>query len=187
MRSKHTLALLLILLVVSVPVGLYVHQHNKLESAWESVNQAAVRLESSIQYEPAIVVRTKMAELDAALNNYKTVKEGLLVGRFEKGNDGKFQDLEQTLSHLSIGLKESSHDRMQIVEEDWPPFKVDTFPADDLHRYCSEGKLYILISELGAREYFGGAANPIKVTGRRERRGDLKSCGGGGSRTPRPY
>jgi hypothetical protein len=148
MRNKPVLGLLFLLLVVLLLVGLYVHQHNKLQSAWESVAQAAVRLESSIQYEPVIVLRTKMAELDAALKHYKSVKESSLAGRLEKQNDGGVKAMELALRHLSLGLEEQSQEQIRIFEENWSSFDVDSFPTEDLQRLCAEGKLYVLSSDL---------------------------------------
>jgi hypothetical protein len=58
------LALFVCLAVVLLVVGGATYQLHRYAAAWDAVEQAASRLDSSIQYEPVITMRAKMADLD---------------------------------------------------------------------------------------------------------------------------
>jgi hypothetical protein len=64
--------LLLIAAMVMIGVGLadYGHYYFKRQADWEEVQNAAIRVDSGLRHEALIALRSKVADLDAALTHY---------------------------------------------------------------------------------------------------------------------
>jgi hypothetical protein len=90
-------------LIVLLFLGSGCSSKSSADSDWEEVQKAATRVESGIRLETLIALRSKVADLDAAVANYVRVHGGQQNQRVRSINQA-VEALEWAMDHQTIGL-----------------------------------------------------------------------------------
>lgn len=106
-------------------------------AAWQEVNRTLRRLESSIKYEPKILLRSKMADFDAAVQEYGSTTAYPFLGRFATDTN-RISECEGALYHLRAALEGEPPE--VVYQAQWPAYGIDRLPAEYIERACSVGK-----------------------------------------------
>lgn len=131
---------LLFALVVLAAIGWYAKSGLDRRNDWEEVSRAAARVESGVRHETLIALRSKVADLDAAVNNYARL-EGLRDGNRVAAIHNAIDALEWAIEN----------EKTQIVRDGTQGFE---FYAARLYLHvepsCSEqnGEIYLTGPEL---------------------------------------
>lgn len=159
------IALSVCLVVILLVVGGATYQLHRYAAAWDAVENAASRLDSSIQYEPVITMRAKMADLDVALNHYKSLKPPRVVSRLIQ--HGKTIDhCSAVLSDLARGLDWNTPE-FNLYQDQWDAFGVRGFSSEEVYRACDKGKLVVSSSSLAQAYRLRGIRELVTLTGSR--------------------
>jgi hypothetical protein len=151
--------------VVLLVVGVATYQLHGYAAAWDAVEKAASRLDSSIQYEPVITMRAKMADLDVALNHYKSLKPPKVVSKLIQ--HGKTIDqYAAVLSDLARGLDWNTPE-FNLYQSQWDAFGVRGFSSEELYPACDKGKLVVFSSSFAQAYKLRGIRDLVTLTGSR--------------------
>jgi len=105
---------------------------------WKQVDQALARLKASAENEPVMMLRSRMAELDLALEEYRRSGSGI-----DRYSEGRVRHADAALWWLREVLGEPARNR-RIKERDWAIYKVHKLGADEIERKCGrDGILYV--------------------------------------------
>ena len=173
-------------LAVALSLGLIFYKYSVDEAAWQRAQDAIVRLRSGMQYESLLMVRTRLADADAAVEDY--VSQWRV---FPMNHQSLLQAAHTGISYSSEALDWSTRPASEN--------SLDTDPADaqllsryldvstSLPRWCENGQLafdprvvaadfrvygdyYLELSEGKNREKLHGSELPLNADR------ELKGC-----------
>ncbi|MBI1955942.1 MAG: hypothetical protein HYS38_06065 [Acidobacteria bacterium] len=95
-----------------------------------------MRLESSLRHEPILTVRSKIADLDAAVNWY-------VKNRPERSETPPVQAIRRAIQHLEYALETPQEE--QVTAPDWSKYGIESLAPQFVNRKCSldTGLLYV--------------------------------------------
>lgn len=96
-KTRIGIATVVALFLISAGAFLYKYESDK--TAWSEVQSKLIRLDSGLQYEPIVLLRSKLADADASSKEYSLHKH-----IFPPRNTQRISDAEQAISYLDAAL-----------------------------------------------------------------------------------
>jgi hypothetical protein len=136
-------AILLLICFATVLAGVLGFVLYRRAADWEEVERSAMRLEAGFRHEAVIMVRSKMADLDAAVNRY--VQRGT-----NRGGERRVLAVGRALEHAETGLADLP-ERVYDHGRSWSTLQIGELRRD-VSLTCSEreGILYANGSDVKA-------------------------------------
>jgi hypothetical protein len=138
---KRGIWILLFALVMLGAIGWYAKRSLDRRNNWEEVSKAAARVESGIRHETLIALRSKVADLDAAVNNYARL-EGL------RDSSNRVAAIHNAVDTLEWAIE---NEKTQIVRDGTQDFEFYSSRLYlNVEPKCSqqEGEIYVSGPEL---------------------------------------
>ena len=122
--------------IVFLLVPLVILSCARRDLEWAEVERPLIRLESSLRHEPIFAVRSKIADLDAAVNWY--VKH-----RPKSSETPQVQAIKRAIQHLEYALETPQEE--QVTVPAWSKYGIDSLGAQYISRKCllDTGLLYV--------------------------------------------
>jgi hypothetical protein len=124
---------------------LYTYESDK--TAWDEVQSKLIRLDSGLEYESILQLRSKLADADAASKEY-TVQKHI----FPLHNSQRIADSEQAISYLDVALTLHSSSGSSVANELMAALEEHGAATTLIPRVCTNG--YLKIDRLMAESVF---------------------------------
>ena len=136
----HRVLLIVSVMIGSMAIAWYGYGYIRDRADWEEVRKAALRVDSGLRHETLIALRSKVADLDAALTNY-------VAGKSNRNNESRVMSVRQAIESLEWAV-EHTDSKFPIAngDEGFSFFRDRPYLIADGGMTCneSEGKLYLI-------------------------------------------
>jgi hypothetical protein len=135
--------------IVFIALGSVLYKYYSDKTAWEKIQSELVRLQSGLEFESVIALRSRIADTDAVLKMYTTEWRIYPPHRVER-----VQKAEKSLTYINFAL-----DWQTRSSDDQPSARtLEKYPdvTTSIRRSCVADKLFISSSEVAAAFVIAG-------------------------------
>jgi hypothetical protein len=118
--------------------GVFLYTYESDKTAWDEVQSKLIRLDSGLEYESIIQLRSKLADADAASKEY-TVHKHI----FPTHGSQRIADSEQAISYLDVALTLHSSSESSVPNEMMAALEEHAAVTTLIPRVCTNGYLRI--------------------------------------------
>jgi hypothetical protein len=136
MKVHHALVALIAVTLVGVGLAWYGYDYLRRSADWEDVQKAAFRLDSGLRYETLILLRSKVADLDAALTHY-------VAGGSHRTTENRVTSIRQAIESLEWAIDHEKTTAIGDGDEDFLFFQQRPYLIADPNCVDSTGKLFL--------------------------------------------
>lgn len=117
MKMRNGFLLITFVVMVGVGLALYGYYYLRRQADWDEVQKAAIRVDSGLRHETLIALRSKVADLDAALTHYVDGGGGRQKENRVLSIQQAIESLEGAIDHESASAILDGSDRFSFYEK----------------------------------------------------------------------
>jgi hypothetical protein len=138
---KTSNSLLAVVVVLSAVLAVWAHSYFRRQSDWDEVLKIAIRVDSGLKHESLIALRSKVADLDAALTHY--VDDS---GTRQKEN--RVRSIRQSIESLEWAIDHENASAIVDRSEGFTFYERRPYLLAEPNCYEASGKLFLGSSDL---------------------------------------
>ena len=141
MRVHHVLVAVIAVTIIGAGLAWYGYDYLRSRADWEDVQKAAFRVDSGLRHETLILLRSKVADLDAALSHYVT-------GWGHRSRENRVTSIRQAIESLEWAIDHEKKTAIEDGDEEFPFFQDRPYLIAEPNCLESTGKLFLTGPEL---------------------------------------
>jgi hypothetical protein len=139
--KTSNLLISIVIVVLGAGLGLYGYHYFKRQADWDDVQKAAIRVDSGLRHETLITLRSKVADLDAALTHY-------VDGRGGRQKENRVLSIQQAIESLEWAIDHENASAIVDGSEGFSFYEKRLYLLAEPKCSESVGKLFLASSDL---------------------------------------